>query len=162
MTMASRIAVMSEGRFLQVGPPAEIYETPATRFVADFIGNVNLMDGTLEVDRPDHVIIGCADCKHYVGHGITGNEGMPVSVALRPEKIHLSRKPPEDSYNSAPGTIKELSYFGSFTVYHIELASGMRLKVSLANVQRHRDDEFTWGDAVWAHWSRSAHVVLTQ
>ena len=162
MTMASRIAIMSEGRFLQVGPPAEIYETPATRFVADFIGNVNLMDGTLDVDAADHCVIGCADCRHYVGHGITGTEGMAVTVALRPEKIHLSRKPPEDGYNSAQGTIKELSYFGSFTVYHLELASGARLKVSQANVQRHRDDEFTWGDVVWAHWSRSAHVVLTQ
>jgi putrescine transport system ATP-binding protein len=161
MTMASRIAIMSEGRFLQVGPPAEIYETPATRFVADFIGNVNLMDGTLDVDAADHCVIGCADCKHYVGHGITGTEGMAVTVALRPEKIHLSRNPPQDGYNSAQGTIKELSYFGSFTVYHLELGSGARLKVSQANVQRHRDDEFTWGDVVWAHWSRSAHVVLT-
>jgi putrescine transport system ATP-binding protein len=162
MTMASRIAIMSEGRFLQVGPPAEIYETPATRFVADFIGNVNLMDGTLDVDAADHCVIGCADCRHYVGHGITGTEGMAVTVALRPEKIHLSRKPQEDGFNSAQGTIKELSYFGSFTVYHLELGSGARLKVSQANVQRHRDDEFTWGDVVWAHWSRSAHVVLTQ
>ena len=162
MTMASRIAIMSEGRLLQVGPPAEIYETPATRFVADFIGNVNLMDGTLDVDAPDHVVIGCADCRHYVGHGITGTEGMAVTVALRPEKIHLTRKVPEDGFNTARGTIKELSYFGSYTVYHLELASGARLKVSLANVQRHRDDEFTWGDEVWAHWSRSAHVVLTQ
>jgi putrescine transport system ATP-binding protein len=161
MTMASRIAIMSEGRFLQVGAPSEIYETPATRFVADFIGNVNLMDGTLDVDEVDHCVIGCADCKHYVGHGITGIEGMAVTVALRPEKIHLSRRPPEDGYNTARGTIKELSYFGSFTVYHIELGSGARLKVSLANVQRHRDDEFTWGDEVWVHWSRSSHVVLT-
>ena len=161
MTMASRIAIMSEGRFLQVGAPNDIYETPATRFVADFIGNVNLLDGVVEVDEPDHVIIGSADCKHFVGHGITGNVGQPVTVALRPEKIHLSRKQPEDPYNTAHGTIKELSYFGSFTVYHIELNSGARLKISLANVQRHRDDEFTWGDTVWAHWSRSAHVVLT-
>ena len=161
MTMASRIAIMSEGRFLQVGPPSEIYETPATRFVADFIGNVNLMEGTLDVDAADHCVIGCPDVRHYVGHGITGTEGMAVTVALRPEKIHLSRKQPEDHYNSAHGTIKELSYFGSFSVYHIELSSGARLKVSLANVQRHRDDEFTWGDTVWAHWSRSAHVVLT-
>ena len=161
MTMASRIAIMSEGRFLQVGAPHEIYETPATRFVADFIGNVNLLDGIVEVDEPDHVIIGCADCKHFVGHGITGNEGMPVSVALRPEKIHLMRKQPEDHYNTAHGVIKELSYFGSFTVYHVELSSGAKLKVSLANVQRHRDDEFTWGDTVWAHWSRAAQVVLT-
>jgi putrescine transport system ATP-binding protein len=161
MTMASRLAVMSEGRFLQVGAPQEVYETPATRFVADFIGNVNLMDGTLDVDEVDHCIIGCADCKHYVGHGITGSAHMPVTVALRPEKIHLSRHKPADDYNTAHGHIKELSYFGSFTVYHVELSSGLRLKVSSANLQRHRDDEFTWGDEVWAHWSRTAHVVLT-
>ena len=71
MTMAGRIAVMSEGRFLQVGAPGDIYETPATRFVADFIGNVNLMDGTLDVDEADHCIIGSADCRHYVGHGLS-------------------------------------------------------------------------------------------
>jgi putrescine transport system ATP-binding protein len=153
---------MSEGRFLQVGAPGDIYETPATRFVADFIGNVNLMDGTLDIDEADHCIIGSADCRHYVGHGITGVVGMPVTVALRPEKIHLSRHKPGDDFNSVAGTIKEMAYFGSFTVYHLELPSGARLKVSLANVQRHRDDEFTWGDPVWAHWSRSAHVVLTQ
>jgi putrescine transport system ATP-binding protein len=162
MTMATRLAVMSEGRFLQVGPPSEIYETPATRFVADFIGNVNLMDGTLEVDEPDHVIITCADCKHYVGHGITGSVGMPVTVALRPEKIHLSRQQPADPFNTARGTVKEMAYFGSFTVFHLLMAGGAMLKVSMSNTQRHRDDEFTWGDELWAHWSRSAHVVLTQ
>ena len=162
MTMASRIAIMSEGRFLQVGAPADIYETPSTRFVADFIGNVNLMPGTVEVDEVDHVVIGSADCKHYVGHGITGTQGMDVTVALRPEKIHVSRHKPQDDFNTAHGTIKELSYFGSFTVYHVELASGARLKISQANTARHKDDELTWGDAVWAHWSRSAHVVLTQ
>jgi putrescine transport system ATP-binding protein len=162
MTMASRIAVMSEGRFLQVGAPADIYETPASRFVADFIGNVNLMAGTVEVDEADHVVIGSADCKHYVGHGITGTQGMPVTVALRPEKIQVSRDKPADAFNAAPGTIRDLSYFGSFTVYHVELPSGQRLKVSQANVERHRDDRLSSGDSVWAHWSRSAHVVLTQ
>ena len=162
MTMASRIAVMSEGSFLQVGAPGDIYETPATRFVADFIGNVNLMDGTLDVDEADHCVIGCADCRHFVGHGITGVVGMPVTVALRPEKIHLSRHRPADEFNTVRGTIKEMAYFGSFTVYHLELASKTRLKVSMTNVQRHRDDEYTWGDEVWAHWARSSHVVLTQ
>jgi putrescine transport system ATP-binding protein len=162
MTMASRIAVMSEGSFLQVGAPAEIYETPATRFVADFIGNVNLMDGTVSEDWPDHVIIDCADCKQYVGHGITGTQGMAVSVALRPEKIALTREAPADTaFNAVQGTIKEMSYFGSFSVYHVALASGAVLKVSQANTQRHRDDELTWGDRAWAHWSPLAHVVLT-
>jgi putrescine transport system ATP-binding protein len=167
MTMASRIAVMSEGRFLQVGAPSDIYETPATRFVADFIGNVNLMDGTLVEDMPDHVVIDCKDCQHYVGHGITGIEGMPVTVGVRPEKIRLSRDaPPPDGHgmaaNRVKGVIKNLAYFGSFTVYHLETASGAMLKVSLNNVDRHRDDELTWGDEAWAHWSDSAQVVLTQ
>ena len=162
MTMASRVAVMSEGRFLQVGSPSDIYETPQTRFVADFIGNVNLMDGTVEVDEADHVIIGSADCKHYVGHGITGTLGMPVTVALRPEKIHVSIDKPVSDFNAVPGVIEELSYFGSFTVYRIKLASGKVLAVSQANTERLREHNLTWGDRVWAHWSNSAHVVLTQ
>ena len=169
MTMASRIAVMSEGRFLQVGAPSDIYETPSTRFVADFIGNVNLMDGKLTDDHPDHVLIECADCKHYVGHGITGTEGMNVTVALRPEKIQLGRDlpPPTDGepaggFNRVQGKVKDLSYFGSFTVYHLALASGQVLKVSQINTERHRDDQLTWGDGAWASWSPSAHVVLTQ
>ena len=162
MTMASRIAVMSEGRFLQVGSPSEIYETPATRFVADFIGNVNLMDGSVTVDEADHVVIDCADCRHYVGHGITGTQGMPVTVALRPEKIALQREKPADEYNCVAGVVQELSYFGSETVYRIRLASSMVLCASVANTERHRESAFTWGDTVWATWSPQAHVVLTQ
>jgi putrescine transport system ATP-binding protein len=156
MTMASRIAIMSEGRVLQVGAPAEIYETPATRFVADFIGNVNLMDGTLVEDEADHCVIDCQDLQHYVGHGITGTQGMAVSVAVRPEKIQLTRQAPPAgdaalAYNRAFGVVKNLSYFGSFTVYHLELPGGRTLKVSQNNTQRHRDDELTWGDQAWAH-----------
>jgi putrescine transport system ATP-binding protein len=134
----------------------------ATRFVADFIGNVNLMDGTLDVDAPDHCVIGCTDCKHYVGHGITGTEGMSVSVAIRPEKIVLSRDKPQGDFNQVQGTVKELSYFGSFTVFHLQLASGAKLKVTTANTERYFEGGITWGDVVWASWSASAHVVLTQ
>ncbi|KQW36640.1 ABC transporter ATP-binding protein [Rhizobacter sp. Root404] len=168
MTMASRIAVMSEGRFLQVGAPAEIYETPANRFVADFIGNVNLMDGTLVKDETDHVLVRCADCTHYVGHGITGTEGMPVSVALRPEKIRIAREAPsptpddpQGEYNRARGTVKDMAYFGSFTVYHLALESGAVLKISAGNTERHRDHAIAVGDTAWAHWSPTAQVVLT-
>ena len=162
MTMASRIAVMSEGRVLQVGAPADVYETPATRFVADFIGNVNLMEGMLTHDNPDHVIVDCADCSHYVGHGITGTEGMAVSVAVRPEKIALAREEPAGPHNRARGTVKDLSYFGSFTVYHLELSSGAILKVSQSNAERHLEDRLSWGDTAWASWTPTAQVVLTQ
>jgi putrescine transport system ATP-binding protein len=162
MTMASRIAVMSEGRFLQVDQPAAIYETPATRFVADFIGNVNLMDGTLEVDEPDHCQIRCTECLHHVGHGITGTRGMPVTVALRPEKISLQGPEPEGAANKVRGTVKELAYFGSHTVYHLLLPNGAALKVSVANTARHGEQSWTWGDSVWAQWPPTAQVVLTQ
>jgi putrescine transport system ATP-binding protein len=168
MTMASRIAVMSEGRFLQVGAPDEIYETPASRFVADFIGNVNLMDGTLERDEVDHVLVRCADCSHYVGHGITGTEGMAVAVAVRPEKIRLSREAPSPAagdpaagFNQVRGTIRDLSYFGSFTVYQLVLGSGALLKVSTSNTERHRDQALDVGEPAWANWSPTAQVVLT-
>ncbi|MET0382077.1 MAG: polyamine ABC transporter ATP-binding protein [Burkholderiaceae bacterium] len=162
MTMASRIAVMSEGRFVQVGAPAEVYEMPATRFVADFIGNVNLMEGTVTVDQPDHAVVDCADCRHHVGHGITGALGMPVTIALRPEKIARQREKPADEFNAAAGVIQELSYFGASTVYRLRLASGRMLAVSMANTARHREDGFNRGDAVWAAWSAQAHVVLTR
>jgi putrescine transport system ATP-binding protein len=162
MTMASRLAVMSEGKIQQVGTPGEVYETPGTRFVANFIGNVNLMDGTLAVDQPDHCVVDCQDVKHYVGHGITGTEGMPVTVALRPEKIQVTRQPPADTaHNAVKGTVKEMSYFGSYTVYHLVLASGQKLKASQSNTQRHSDDALTWGDEAWASWSTSSQVVLT-
>jgi putrescine transport system ATP-binding protein len=162
MTMASRIAVMSEGKILQVGPPADIYETPATRFVADFIGNVNLMDGTVVVDEPDLVEIDCGFCRHRVGHGITGNVGMAVSVALRPEKIRLSLQKPEGEVNHVQGTVRDRSYFGSFTVYNLELGGGRRLKVSESNVDRHRTDAPGEGQVAWATWPDTAQVVLTQ
>jgi putrescine transport system ATP-binding protein len=163
MTMATRIAVMSEGRFLQVGAPSDIYETPASRFVADFIGNVNLMDGTLDVDAEGHCEIACADVRHYIAHGITGTQGMAVTVALRPEKIRLQRNAPEDTrFNAVKGKITELSYFGSFTVFHLTLASGATLKISQAATDRHPEDRLTWGDEAWAHWDGWAQVVLTQ
>ena len=124
-----------------------------------------MMDGTLVHDQADHCIIECKDCSHYVGHGITGTEGMALSVAVRPEKIALQRAEPNElhsPHNRVQGTIRDMAYFGSYTVYRLALASGATLKVSQSNTARHRDDELTWGDTAWASWSPTAHVVLTQ
>ena len=160
MTMASRIAVMSEGRFLQVGAPAEIYETPASRFVADFIGNVNLMDGTLVEDEADHVVVDCGDMRHRVGHGITGTRGMAVTVALRPEKIRIRRdaldaRPavPEPGVNRAHGTVKDIAYFGSFTVYHLQHGERPRPQDQPEQRRAPAGAPLTWGDSAWASWS---------
>jgi putrescine transport system ATP-binding protein len=167
MTLASRIAVMSEGRFLQVAAPAEIYETPANRFVADFIGNVNLMDGTL-VDGADssHVIVDCGDVRHRVVRSNGARAGAPVTVALRPEKIRIAPDPQPAAApaepNAAHGTVKDLAYFGSFTVYHLQLASGRILKISQGNTERNGRPPLTWGDAARASWSDTAQVVLAR
>jgi putrescine transport system ATP-binding protein len=162
MTMATRIAVMSEGKILQVGTPPEIYETPSSRFVADFIGNVNLMDGKVVVDEPDYVEIDCGICRHRVGHGISGNVDMEVAVALRPEKIRLSRTKPDGDVNHVKGKVQDRSYFGSFTVYHLELDGGRRLKVSESNAERHRSDGPSEGQVAWATWPDTAQIVLTR
>lgn len=162
MTMASRIAVMSEGSFLQVGTPADIYETPTTRFVANFVGSVNMMPGTITEIEADHVIIECPDCQQYIAHGLTGYEGMEITVAIRPEKIDLSFEKPEGTANMIQGEVAELSYFGSFTMYHVRMASGTTIKVHIENDERLHGNLPTWGDKVWAYWSDTSQVVLTQ
>lgn len=162
MTMASRIAVMNEGYFLQVGTPDEIYETPNSRLVAGFIGNVNIFEGEVVEDEPDHVTIRCAECLHYVGHGITGTASMEVGVALRPEKIQLSAEQPDTPYNWCAGEVADIAYFGAHTIYHLKLATGMTLKVRQPNLSRHTGQDLVRGDRVFAHWSSEAMVVLTQ
>ena len=162
MTMASRIAVMSAGEILQIGEPHNVYETPNCRFVADFIGNVNMFNGTLEVDEPDHVIIQSPECSHYVGHGITGTKGMAVSVAIRPEKMAVSCDKPAQQHNVIYGEVIELAYLGSYTVYHLKLANGTVVKASVSNTARHGAFHPKWGDHLYAYWEDDAMVVLTQ
>ncbi|MHA4868142.1 ABC transporter ATP-binding protein [Duganella sp. PWIR1] len=170
MSMATRIAVMSAGRILQVGAPDEIYETPNCRFVADFIGSVNLFNGSVAVDQPDHVIIDTPEGKHYVTHGITGTMGMPVSVAVRPEKIAVQAEAPtleqranaaEHGYNCVQGTITGIAYFGNETSYHVTLDSGMVVKVSRTNAARHDESALKRDQRVYAWWDGADVVVLT-
>src|SRR5450830_817569 len=170
MSMATRIAVMSEGRILQVGAPGEIYETPNCRFVADFIGSVNLFDGRITEDDPDHVVIDTAERRHYVSHGITGNLGMDVSVAVRPEKNGIQIAPPaleeraspaEHGYNCAQGVIVAMAYFGNETSYHVRLDSGTLVKVSRTNAARHDAARLEREQRVWVWWDGADIVVLT-
>ena len=171
MTMATRIGVMSEGKILQIGAPADIYETPNCLFVADFIGSVNIFRGTVEADAPDHVIVASPECKHYVSHGITGTEGMAVSIAIRPEKMSIQTTLPADSereslaevgYNIVQGVIDDLAYLGSLTTYHVKLDNNVIVKVTHTNAARHGETQLTWGDKVYVWWCGSDVVVLTQ
>lgn len=161
MTMADRIAVMSEGKFLQVGSPSEVYEYPNCRFVADFVGNVNLLDGEIAQDQPDHAVISSDVCGFHVGHGISGHLGMPVTVALRPEKILLSLQAPEQTFNVVGCQVQSLSYFGSYTSYHLTMGNGKSLQAWVTNTDRHHEN-IEIGQRLWAHWPDNAMVVLNR
>ena len=163
MTMATRIALMDQGWIQQVGKPDEIYEQPANRFAAEFIGSVNLVDAVIDDDQPDYVTLRTPafDAAIYIGHGITGFEGQQVSFALRPEKLGIGKAEPDQPHNKARGTIEDIAYFGSHSVYHVRLPSGFKLMVNFANQQRWASDDLTWGDEVWLHWRDSDGVVLT-
>ena len=162
MTMASRIAIMSKGRVLQVGTPAEIYEHPVNRFVADFIGNVNLFEGKLSVDEPDRCAVDSGIGRIHVGHGMPGTLGMPVALAVRPEKIEISKAPPPSDAgpNVFKGKVKEIAYFGAHNTFIVVASNGQRVKITEANTSRHDLSDITWEDEVHFWWSDTAGVVL--
>jgi putrescine transport system ATP-binding protein len=163
MTMADRLAVMSEGEIVQLGTPHEVYEYPNSRFSAEFIGSTNLFEGHTVEDEPDYVFIETPDlpCRLYVSHGITGPLGMPVTISVRPERIALTRKPPEGAYNWGKGVVTNIAYMGGYSLYHVKLDGGKTVIANVTSLALTEIDPPTWGDEVYVRWSASAGVVLT-
>ncbi|KXU86644.1 transporter [Paraburkholderia monticola] len=163
MTMADRLAVMSEGQIVQLGTPHEVYEYPNSRFSAEFIGSTNLFEGRTIEDEPDHVFIETPDlpCHLHVNHGITGPLGMPVTISVRPERIALTRKPPEGAYNWGKGVVTNIAYMGGYSLYHVKLDGGKTVIANVTSLALTEIDPPTWGDEVYVRWSASAGVVLT-
>ena len=160
MTMANRIAVMSKGRVLQVGTPEEVYEHPVNRFVADFIGSVNLFEGRLSVDEVDRCAAATGIGEISVGHGVSGTLNMQVAVAVRPEKMQIGKERPAVAQNLFTGTVKEIAYFGSYNTYLLTATDGSLVRITGSNTSRHDDNGITWGDQVFYWWSDNAAVVL--
>jgi putrescine transport system ATP-binding protein len=160
MTMANRIAVMSKGRVLQVGSPEEVYEHPANRFVADFIGNVNIFDGRLSVDEHDRCAAVTGIGEIQVGHGVSGTLNMPVGIAVRPEKIEISKTRPDVSHNVFTGQVKEIAYFGSYNTYIVVATDGTKVKIMEANTRRQEVSDITWEDNVFFWWGDRSGIVL--
>ncbi|MBC8749375.1 polyamine ABC transporter ATP-binding protein [Paraburkholderia sp. WC7.3b] len=163
MTMANRLAVMSEGQIVQLGTPHEVYEYPNSRFSAEFIGSTNLFEGHTVEDEPDHVFIETPDltCHLHVNHGITGPLGMPVTISVRPERIALTRKPPEGAYNWGKGVVTNIAYMGGYSLYHVKLDGGKTVIANVTSLALTEIDPPSWGDEVYVRWSASAGVVLT-
>jgi putrescine transport system ATP-binding protein len=164
MTLATRIGVMNAGEIIQVGTPKDIYEYPNSKFVAEFIGNVNMFEGRLIEDEPDHVRIESRDLETpiYVDHGVSAAPDAIVWAAIRPEKISLSLERPQGEDNVARGVVQEIAYMGDVSVYLVRLGSGKIVRVTQPNVYRHADDLITWDQTVWLHWHPSSPVVLVE
>jgi spermidine/putrescine ABC transporter ATP-binding subunit len=172
LSMACRIAVINKGEVAQLAAPSDLYEYPANRFVADFVGSVNIFEGKLTVDEKDKAVVDCPEVgKIYMDHGVTGAHDATVWVAIRPEKITLhvpgkgdavraAAKDSPEGHNFARGTIKGMSYLGDITLFEIEIESGAMIRVSRPNLSRTDQHDFTWGDKVSMHWNSASPVVL--
>jgi spermidine/putrescine ABC transporter ATP-binding subunit len=171
LAIACRVAVMNKGSIAQLGTPSDLYEFPASRFVADFIGSVNMFEGKLVDDKPESAIVACPELDPYpveIPHSVPGKEDSSVWVAIRPEKMTLHKDaeapPPvpecSAAHNVAKGEIKDISYLGDISIYHVLLANGRLIRISRPNRSRWDQDNFGAGEKVWVSWVGSSPVVL--
>jgi putrescine transport system ATP-binding protein len=164
MTMADRIAILDKGEVMQVATPAEIYEAPGSRFVAGFVGNVNMFEGTVASREAAIASISSAGGLNIrTENAGDAAAGAAVTFAIRPEKIKVSSKPPaQTAFNAIEGEIFDLAYLGDMTVYHVQLPNGQVVKASSLNASRVTDDPLTWSDRAWISFAPDAGIVLTR
>lgn len=172
LAMATRCAVMNRGLLQQVATPSDLYEFPNSRFVADFIGQVNLFEGQLTIDEPDHAVISSNEVgvPIYLDHGVTGAANTTLWAAIRPEKIEIHKRvdgvaalkmeDAPEGHNVVAGTITHLSYLGSETVFDVTLGNGRLVKMVRSNLTRWDQEDFTWDEPVWLSWHACSAAVL--
>nr|WP_228578595.1 polyamine ABC transporter ATP-binding protein [Halomonas sp.] len=162
MTMADRVAIMADGWIAQVGTPMDVYESPASRMVAEFVGTVNLFEGDIVVDEADHCVVESPALGRAIriGHGVsTQADERRVWVAVRPEKTWLSRERPPGEFNWAAGIVEDIAYLGGLSVYFVRIESGHLIKASIANTER-RGDRPRWDEPVFVHWDEHSAIIL--
>jgi len=167
MTLATRIGVMDHGEIVQAGTPSEIYEFPSSKFVADFVGSVNIFEGKLLEDEPEHVRIGSEElgATIYVSHGISAAPEAVVWAAIRPEKIFMSTALPQCTGaagdNMVRGAVQDIAYLGDLSIYLVKLPTGKVVRVTQPNTSRHAET-ITWEQQVYLSWDASSPVVVTR
>jgi putrescine transport system ATP-binding protein len=165
MTMADRIAVMDKGRIVQIATPADIYEAPRSRFVADFIGSVNMMEGRLDSRAGEigEIVLNNGFTAHAdMGDSGESKPGETVWLAIRPEKLTVSASEPESARNKVSGEVWDIAYLGDMTIHHIRLEDGSVIKASSINSARVAKEQLTWGDQAWVSFADDAGIVLTR
>jgi putrescine transport system ATP-binding protein len=168
MTLGQRLGVMNRGKIVQVGTPSDIYESPATRFVADFIGSVNMFEGRVSDEGSEFVRIECGELGGAVRaeRAVGCARGATVWAAIRPEKINIARQPPAagapGADNVVRGTVREIAYMGDMSIYLVQIASGRMLRVTLPNISRGGERPLAREESVWLSWHGSSPVILAE
>jgi putrescine transport system ATP-binding protein len=163
MTVASRIAVMDHGKLVQVSTPGEIYEAPQSRYVAEFIGEVNLIEGkVVSANGGSADIASAADATQFRARTSEPlASGQQVWLSLRPEKVRVTLDKPTLE-NAIPGKVVDIGYLGSITHYHVRTPSGQKLTALRANSAHAVERTVNWDDDVWLEWPADAGIVLTR
>jgi putrescine transport system ATP-binding protein len=165
MILSSRIAVMEKGCFEQVGRPKEVYEFPSSRFVADFIGTINMFEGTVANVTNGSIVVAPDETETRLT-GLTDKAmqiGDKVCIAVRPEKIYISDQEPDNEDDTRlAGVVADLGYFGNLSLYKIRLKSGKVVQVSAQNRRRSAERHLEWDDEVFISWRPQSAVVLTE
>ncbi|WP_186397013.1 MULTISPECIES: ABC transporter ATP-binding protein [unclassified Stappia] len=164
MTMADRIAVMDRGRIIQIASPAEIYEVPNSRFVADFIGDINLMECKVTARNGDTCRLQSVEfgCEIDTAQAVDAAVGDTVWFAIRPEKVRISFDEPESRVNAVTGEVWDIAYLGDVSIYHTHIANEQTVRATVANRSRVVERPVGWDDKVWLSWDRDAGVILTR
>ncbi len=163
MTMSDRIAVMRAGKLCQVATPAVIYEAPASRYVADFVGNISLIEGVVE-SAPSGVVrlateVGVIETESAAAVA----PGDKAAFAVRPEKMRLSRRPPGDiGVNALRGVVWDIAYLGDVTLFNVKLENGTLVRSTVINAARVAAEQIAWEEEVWLTFERDAGVLLVQ
>jgi putrescine transport system ATP-binding protein len=163
MTVADRIGVMNHGRLMQVATAPELYEQPNSRWVADFVGDVNLIEGRVVEAGVNATVIESALVGRVRAGAASGAKGGDtVWVALRPEKLRLSLEQRAATENSVSGTVRDIAYLGDLSIYKVALDSGFVMEAATANLTRVVERPISWDDRVWLTWDAAGGIVLTQ
>ncbi len=162
MTVASRVAVMDEGLLKQVATPDRIYETPNSVYVADFIGDVNIIQGRTTSANEGTYRVDWAEGQAALNATSTTefSKDQTCHLAIRPEKITITAERPENADNVVQGKVHDIAYLGNLSTYYVELSNGTMIKAQAANTRRISRRSFTWEDPVWLSWTATAGVLL--